>query len=287
MNSSTLSNAARARREDARLRTGEFGAQEHSDPGLVSLPDGGAADRFRAIFDGSGLNHEDLAHHMAGTLDAYTLKVWAGGRLDGVGDDQIVLAFEALRPEARDELDQHVDADPNATFARVDSRFARVADDAIRREAALSALTGQPLHAGPHETTGAKYNKDLWDAPTVAKDVRADLRRAYAEGLLPSGTTTRVTTSRYAYGQSISIQFRGVNDRQIVSELTLADGHLVTETTPYARALRRTALRIANAYNRRAVDSQTDYSNVAYQVDATFESDRAAARRLAPHVLKS
>ena len=241
MTHTTISKAAEDSRERARQRTGEFGTQGHAESGLVDAPTTTSAERIWGINPEINWGYaSNLACVMAGSRDEYELMAWADGRLDQVDKDQITLAFATFADDARAERDGFDASDPDATFERVDERFAKVTAEAVRRHAAMEAITGRAIRTGDHETTGAKYDGSQWDAAQIARSDRADLKSAYDEQLLPAGTTTRVRTRKFAGGQAIDLTLCGIPDDQVTSELTLPNGMVITERTPYVQALDRT-----------------------------------------------
>lgn len=146
---------------------------------------------------------------------------------------------------------------------------------------------------------------NLGDAPTtaqIAAAIRADVKTAVAEGLLPRQWRYSVRSRLFAGGSAIDVQVKSCPDAwqecdgmRVGSRRTLPDG-TVTGTgcgnvwckaggqyrdQPYAEThqvltedaevARLTLERIHNAYNHDGSDVTTDYFDVRYYGTVTFE----------------
>ncbi len=132
---------------------------------------------------------------------------------------------------------------------------------------------------------GSKYT-GFRDVAQVAKDVRGDLKAAQAAGYLPDDVKMSVTTSKYAGGQALRVEIRGMPDQDIYR-------HDPTSWEPgrrYSAPCREVIDRvdaIAGAYDRSTTDAHTDYFNVMYwchvdvedEAGARWRAEQAAARR--------
>lgn len=111
----------------------------------------------------------------------------------------------------------------------------------------------------PEPIVGSRYT-GYTDAAVVAKNVRADIKQAKADGTLPATIKTSVRCHKYAGGQSVNITLSGWNRDQVWT--TTTDGHS-TQTAAASRVLVAVE-QIRSAYNRNASDPMTDYYDVTY-----------------------
>ena len=220
---------------------------------------------------------DTMVRYALSTEDPYDAKRWAEGRLDDVSEDHITIAFvhdRAANESASEAFDPDTPLDSaEAAAARLD----RVVEDAIRRRDALNRVAGQSRRVGPHTTVGQKHTNKWRSSADVARDVRSDLKAAYAEGLLPAGTTVSVTSDSYAGGQAIAVELRGLSDADTREPSRSWPDQIVP--TPYANALTHMLDRIADAYNRQEIDSQTDYFNVSYWSRTSIETEHGRQYR--------
>lgn len=276
MTTTQISPAARAAQEKARHTDGEFGTQEHTESGEVTVP-AGPLDAILSSY--TGMDLKTAAMFAASSNDEHTIREWAQGRLDEIGDEHITMALRLFEMHAGHEQDLLDERTPEETLAAVDQRYQWVERDAKRRSAALDAICGQSRRTGLHETTGEKFDPDMYDAAEIAKHIRADVKSAYDAGLLPAGTTVAVTTDKYSMGQSINMVLRGVPDNKVRSFMRLPEAGEVNEWTPYSKALDKVMERLVDAYNKQDVDSMTDYSHVRYYGFSRIETEHEAAWR--------
>lgn len=117
-------------------------------------------------------------------------------------------------------------------------------------------------------TTGYTYPEPIvvsrytgyTDAAIVAKNVRADIKQAKADGTLPATIKTSVRCRKYAGGQAVDVTLSGWTRDQVWT--TKADGYC-TQTAEASRVLVAVE-QIRSAYNRNASDPMTDYYDVTY-----------------------
>jgi len=153
---------------------------------------------------------------------------------------------------------------------------------------------------------GYRYH-ELGERPTtaeIAKAVRADIKTAKAEGLLPASWTYSVRSRNFAGGSSIDITVRGCADAWQPCDGTVpgtkrrtpsggwtaqacgnvwcaasgdpryahaAEEHTVL--TEDAAMARMTLERIVDAFNHDGSDLMTDYFDVRYYSHVSFERD--------------
>ena len=111
----------------------------------------------------------------------------------------------------------------------------------------------------PEPIVGSRYT-GYTDAAVVAKNVRADIKQAKADGTLPATIKTSVRCRKYAGGQAVDVTISGWATPDVWT--VTADG-----TTTMTAAASRTLVaveKIRNAYNRNASDPMTDYYDVTY-----------------------
>ena len=111
----------------------------------------------------------------------------------------------------------------------------------------------------PEPIVGSRYT-GYTDAAVVAKNVRADIKQAKADGTLPKNLKTSVRCQKYAGGQSVSVTLSGWTRAQVWD--VTADG--TTKMTPAAISTMHAVESIRTAYNRNASDPMTDYYDVTY-----------------------
>jgi hypothetical protein len=185
-------------------------------------------------------------------------------------------SYEAVRHENGDmeffrDGVAHRDGDPAVIWAD-GSEYWIV--DGVRHPGA-TARSGTGSSDGQYTTSiGSKYDGYV-DVADVAKKVRVDLKRAHAAGVLPAAATLSVTTDKFAGGQSIHVEVRGMFDSEIFEPTD--DGHHHTAKT--AKMLKRVE-EICDAYGKSTSDWQSDYHHTVFYTSVTAESERSAAWRL-------
>lgn len=142
--------------------------------------------------------------------------------------------------------------------------------------------------------------QELGEHPTaaeIAKAIRADIKQAQQEGLLPASWSYSVRSETFAGGQSIDVEVRDCADawqecdgtvpgsrREFpgggwtASPCSICDGsepHHRT-LTEEASVAKMTLERIHNAYNHDGSETQVDYFDVRYYGTVQFEDARAA-----------
>lgn len=140
---------------------------------------------------------------------------------------------------------------------------------------------------------GTKYDAAR-DVVDVAKAFRADVAAAkrLPEGhalALPAGLKLSVRTRRFAGGRSIDVAVTAYPAGGLCNRAHYLTAKLLPhELVPWSRYTREAARVLAvlslllNEYNRKDVDSQTDYCNVAFfdSVDIDSRCERAHAASL-------
>lgn len=145
---------------------------------------------------------------------------------------------------------------------------------------------------------GYRY-AELGDHPSaaeIAKAIRADIKQAQAEGLLPARWTYSVRSDTYSGGQSVDVKVQDCPDAW-----KLCDGghgcrnvwckarndpeyaHGATDhyvLTDEAEAAKMTLERIHRAYNHDGSEIMVDYFDVRYHGVVTFEDASSAAFRV-------
>jgi hypothetical protein len=132
------------------------------------------------------------------------------------------------------------------------------------------------------------------DTAAIAKLIRADIKQAKAEGLLPERWKYSVTISRFSGGSSIDVRVKGCADawqrcpgHQIGAphlacrnpwckaggiHRDLPDAQYHDALTEEAQAAKMTLERIHNAYNHDGSDVMVDYFDVNYYGSVNFTS---------------
>jgi hypothetical protein len=141
---------------------------------------------------------------------------------------------------------------------------------------------------------GYRY-RELGDHPSaadIAKAIRADIKQATAEGLLPARWSYSVRSDTYSGGRSVDVRVQDCADawqacdggtgcrnvwcaaRNDPAYAHAAEPHSVL--TEEAEAARMTLQRIHGAYNHDGSDLMTDYFDVRYYGHVEFESESSA-----------
>lgn len=145
---------------------------------------------------------------------------------------------------------------------------------------------------------GYRY-AELGDHPTaaqIAKVIRADIKQAQDEGLLPRHWSYSVRSDSYSGGQSVDVEVRDCPEAWVECDgghgcrnvwcaarndpayAHAAETHRVL--TADAQAARMTLERIHNAYNHDGSEIQVDYFDVRYYGTVQFESASDYAFRM-------
>lgn len=144
------------------------------------------------------------------------------------------------------------------------------------------------------EWTGSKYTG--WrDIASVATDVRKDLKDATNAGYLPRSVgghdiSYSVKVDKYAGGQSMRVEIRGIADRDIYGD---PDSHLYRDVygnrtrTDETKELNRKVARIASAYNQDSTNTQVDYFNTMYYCTVDIEDEDRADWRIKDKQMES
>lgn len=117
------------------------------------------------------------------------------------------------------------------------------------------------------------------DVVEIAKRMRVNLRNAQAVGMLPEGATFSVTTERYAGGQSVDVEVRGMPDAWTYVPAEpgqYGHGHYTDAAHRTIEAVRG----MLSEYNRDDSDSMTDYYSVWFHPSVTIESESHAKWRI-------
>ncbi len=140
---------------------------------------------------------------------------------------------------------------------------------------------------------GYRY-ADLGDHPSaaqIAKAMRADIKQAQTEGLLPSHWSYSVRSDTFAGGSSIDVEVKDCPDAWRPCDglschnvwcSARNDPVYAHAATPHdvltdeAAAARMTLDRIHNAYNHDGSEIQVDYFDVRYYGTVTFEDASSA-----------
>lgn len=119
---------------------------------------------------------------------------------------------------------------------------------------------------------GYRY-AELGDHPTaaeIAKAMRADIKQAVSEGLLPASWSYSVRSDTFAGGQSIEIEVRDCPGAwQDCEGIVPGTNKTLTED---ARVAKITLERIHGAYNHDGSEIMVDYFDVRFYGTVTFES---------------
>ncbi|WP_375000188.1 hypothetical protein [Aeromicrobium sp. CTD01-1L150] len=129
---------------------------------------------------------------------------------------------------------------------------------------------------GPQPTKGEHHPGGHVNVTDVAKNVRQEIKTAKAAGHLPDHLDYRVTTDKFAGGQSLDVTVCGLDDTQVREP---KNNNGFTPLTAEARELDSRVQGIADAWNRQDIDSMTDYFNVSYYSHVELESERSRAFR--------
>lgn len=158
-------------------------------------------------------------------------------------------------------------------------------------------MTTNKGHNMSEKMTGSKYDSSM-DIAQVAKLVRAELKAETKAGRLPKGVKYSVRTSRYSMGCSLTVEVKAVPQGFGVVNphrawLDHDDPHFAYHTlavndpryprlTAEAAELVASLERLVNQYNRKDIDSMTDYYNVSFSehVGFAYEVEQADRERV-------
>lgn len=125
-------------------------------------------------------------------------------------------------------------------------------------------------------TYGHQYDREL-STTEIAKRIRADIKTAIAEGLLPGAPVRYSVQSRYfSGGSSIDVTVKGWADAWTDGTRNGFDAQVLV---PDAEAAKMTLDRITGAYNHDGSDAMTDYYDVNFYGHVAFESASSAEFR--------
>lgn len=116
------------------------------------------------------------------------------------------------------------------------------------------------------------------DAAVIAKAMREELKAATAGNYLPAGLQYSVTTHKYAGGQSINIEVRGLTDKDRLHP-TETDRYGDQAWRPEAEELRKRVENIHAAFNDDSSNSMRDYFHSTFMGSVSVESDSGRAWR--------
>lgn len=140
-------------------------------------------------------------------------------------------------------------------------------------------------------TYGYRYTElgEYPSAAEIAKAMRHDIKQAVTDGLLPAHWSYSVRSDTFSGGCSVNITVRDCPDawwhRPDTCTLSYCPacasdlGCDRYKLTPDAESARITLQRIHNAYNHDGSEVQTDYFDVRYYGNVTFEDARSAEFR--------
>lgn len=134
-------------------------------------------------------------------------------------------------------------------------------------------------------TTGTKYKSGM-DTAEIAKRIRADIKRAQADGALPASLKVSVRTSRFSMGSSIDVTIQSapvqIHESAFIAHEVATKGrefYSGNRHTPAARALLEKIEAIGDDYRRTDSDLQSDYYNTNFYLHVKFEWDLEQADR--------
>lgn len=116
------------------------------------------------------------------------------------------------------------------------------------------------------------------DAAVIAKAMREELKAATAGNYLPAGLQYSVTIDRYAGGQSINIEARGLTDKDRLHP-TETDHYGDQAWRPEAEELKKRIESIHSAFNDDATNMGRDYFHSTFMGNVSIETDSGRAWR--------
>lgn len=251
---------------------GQFAATARDETGLTLEPSTGT----------------DTAATQARALTELADAIVNGSKVIVDDIDQVETIVPNVPPQVRDDLWHEVlvatvHGNDEARTAVVDRLTTLEAREARwRNDPTFTPPTGEVTQqgtSGPVVYTTVKGSKYTgWrDVASIAKDVRTDLKEAVAAGYLPDDVTFAVTCSKYAGGQSMQVDIRGMADADIYqNDPTSQFGQRYSATTNETRTRVEA---IAGAYTRDTTDIQTDYFHVMYYAHVNVETEQGAEFR--------
>ncbi|MFV0372745.1 hypothetical protein [Microbacterium sp.] len=142
------------------------------------------------------------------------------------------------------------------------------------------AMAGVLLHGVPNDGgaygnrfTGGRSDDGERDVASIAKLIRADLKRAQTFGAIPDELTYRVSSERFAGGQAINVTVEGASDSLL--DMTRPNGDRAQH--PWAGELDATLQVIGDQWQDAETDTMTDYFNVRYYLQVRLRDERTTA----------
>lgn len=122
--------------------------------------------------------------------------------------------------------------------------------------------------------TGGKSESKQYDAAVIAKELRADLKRAQRFGAIRDDLVYSVRCHKYAGGQSIRVEANGLKDDELRVKIDDREAYDSYRRHPQLVELNKTLNVIGNQWQDSEVDSMTDYYNVLYYFRTEFPDER-------------
>ena len=118
----------------------------------------------------------------------------------------------------------------------------------------------------------------------ISKLIRSDLKAAVKSGNLPAGLKTSVRLERFSGGRSIDVIVTALPEGWVILEPAFEAWQKQNPHAPYSefdgeaqtkkhRELLSKLRELANRYNRKNIDTMSDYFNVRYYSDVTVSSE--------------
>lgn len=289
-----------AARERARQRDGKFGHQHHAEPQGISLPAPAPAP------DTSTFNVLDQveASPAPASTQVKAERIKLPGYVDRRLKESVANCVYALRhPESFDAgVDEMyagrllnylpgTDREEIKTKLASDLDYEELADDLIVTDQRNRGIDHQWESNGTvgHErdhypgyrtpTVGSRYDPQATTADN-AKSIRQDIKAAAQAGWIPADLTYSV---RKHHHSSIGIEVKGLSTDQAWDEMDPNDPQNIYHQSEMrsgpAQELLQRLENLAAVYQRDASDSMTDYFDMNFYANATFDAPSPSSAR--------
>lgn len=269
----------RVRRQKTAGTHGRFGELRRDEPALSLHPDvtasGPLIPGMGEVVDNRALNATlDRCINAYSTADEYERdeSAWAAERsLEHFDDVQFnehwtricryVDTYGDMSVPVASAVDATIEAHDEARAAKGIS----IVDDY------LPPNSTRPVNGyGPSATEGEHYDQNM-DVKTVAKNIRAELKKAQIGGWLPDNLDYSVRIDRFAGGQAVRIGVDGLTDDQLRCEDDNPN-NFGSRRTDEAAELSDRITQIGEAWNRDDSDTMTDYFSNHYYLSVNLNS---------------
>lgn len=259
VNSTPISQAAAAAREDSRQGTGEFGTQQHADPGIVDAPEP-FPNAVKAAMNWFQTAEVALLSMKTDVIRKWAVRAWCDFNEFDIGMWDWEIAIGQLHDDAVAQSEATTAAGQEITWEMAAVHLERVAREANRRHLADEGVQERRL------CRGAGMNVE--QAFTAVREGLANLADV---GLLPPGTSVTVDCGLDGDGGRpyTLVTLHGLPDRLAQAPYTNTEGVEMSALTTYGGHVRDMLQHTAAAYQNRTTANY--YTRTEIESDAARE----------------